>query len=91
MIKMKCNIDPIMNATKPLDASTNALSSSLSGDWDDEVKESYRKYIFQCKDVAEKITSAEARMKAECERLSSIDVDGLIASAEATCIAIDGV
>lgn len=88
---MKCNIEPIASAVKKLDSSTNKLSSSLAGDWNDEVKESYRKYISQCKENTEKIRSIESKMKSECEKLSSIDVDALVTSAESTCFAIDGV
>ena len=88
---MKCNIEPIASTVKRLDSSTNKLSSSLAGDWNDEVKESYRKYISQCKENTEKIRSIESKMKSECEKLSSIDVDALVASAESTCFAIDGV
>lgn len=88
---MKCNVEPISSTVKKLDSSTNKLSSSLAGDWNDEVKESYRKYISQCKENTEKIRNTESKMKAECEKLSRIDVDALIASAEATCFAIDGV
>ena len=88
---MKCNIDPIVNAVKKLDTSTNKLTSSLAGDWDDEVKESYRKYISQCRENVEKIRSVESKMKTECEKLSSIDVDAMISSAEVTCSAIDSI
>ena len=88
---MKCNVEPIASAVKKLDSSTNKLSSSLAGDWNDEVKESYRKYISQCKENMEKIRSTELKMKSECEKLSSIDVDALVDSAYAICYAIDGV
>ena len=88
---MKCNVEPIVSAVKKLDSSTNKLSSSLAGDWNDEVKESYRKYISQCKENIEKIRSTESKMKSECEKLSSIDVDALVDSAYAICYAIDGV
>ena len=85
---MKCNLDPIVNAAKKLDESTNKLTPSLASDWNDEVKESYRKYISHCKENVEKIRSVESKMKTECEKLSSIDVDAMISSAEATCSAI---
>lgn len=88
---MKCNIEPIASAVKRLDSSTNKLSSSLAGEWNDEVKESYRKYISQCKENMEKIRSTESKMKSECEKLSSIDVGVLVTSAESTFFAIDGV
>ena len=88
---MKCNVEPIASALKKLDSSTNKLSSSLAGEWNDEVKESYRKYISQCKENTEKIRSIESKMKSECEKLSSIDVDVLVDSAYAICYAIDGV
>lgn len=88
---MKCNIDSIVNAVKKLDASTNRLTPSLAGDWNDEVKESYRKYISQCRVNVEKIRSVESKMKTECEKLSSIDIDAMISSAEVTCSAIDSI
>ena len=88
---MKCNIDPIVTAVKKIDASTNKLTSSLAGDWNDEVKESYRKYISQCRENVEKIRSVESKMKTECEKLSSIDVDAMISFVEVTCSAIDSI
>ena len=88
---MKCNIEPIASTVKRLDSSTNKLSSSLAGDWNDEVKDSYRRYISQCKENMEKIRSTESKMKSEFEKLSSIDVDALVDSAYAICYAIDGV
>ncbi len=88
---MKCNIEPISSAIKKLDSSTNKLTSALSGDWNDEVKESYRKYNSQCKEQLEKIRGYESNMNNACEKLSSINMDELVASAESTCFAIDGV
>ena len=88
---MQCNIDSISNSIKKLTASTSALDSSLAGDWNDEVKESYRKLNSQCKEQLEKIRNCEGKMRNACEKLSAVDVDEFVASAEATCMAIDGV
>lgn len=88
---MKCNIEPIASAVKKLYLSTNQLSSSIVGDWNDEVKDSYRKYISQCNENINKIRDIELKMKLECENLSNIDVKSLVDSAESTCFAIDGV
>ena len=88
---MKCDVEPITGAAKKLESSTNELSSLIAGDWKDEVKESYQKYIFQCKENTEKIQNMESKMKAECEKLSRIDIDAIIDSAEAICFAIDEV
>lgn len=88
---MQYNIDPIIESIKKLTSSTNALASSMSGDWNDEVKESYRKLNSQCKEQLEKIRYCKTKMQNACEMLSSVDVDELVASAEAICMAIDGV
>lgn len=88
---MQCNIDPIIESIKKLTSSTNALVSSMSGDWNDEVKESYRKLNSQCKEQLEKIRNCKTKMQNACEMLSAVDVDELVASAEATCMVIDGV
>ena len=88
---MRCNIDLIANSIKKLTTSSNALDSSLAGDWNDEVKESYRKLNSQCKEQLEKIRNCEGQMRNACEKLSAVDVDEFVASAEATCMAIDGV
>ena len=50
---MQYSIDTISNSIKKLTASTSALDSSLAGDWNDEVKESYRKLNSQCKEQLE--------------------------------------
>lgn len=82
---MQCNIDTISNSIKKLTASTSALDNSLVGDWNDEVEESYRKLNSQCKEQLDNIRHYEGKMRNACEKLSAVDVDELVASAEATC------
>lgn len=86
---MKCNIDPIVNAKKELDTSTEKLSFALDDDWDDEVKESYLKFISHCREDLERIQFAVSKMKMECEKLSGIDVDAMISCAEDICSEIE--
>lgn len=88
---MKCNIEAIESAANKVSVSTNRLSSTFASDWNDEVKESYRRYISQCNEKAEKIRSIISKMKSECSKISNANVDELVNDAEATCFAIDGV
>ena len=87
---MNCNITPVTTEVKKLEAATNRLSPALASDWNDEVKESYRKYISQCKDNMSRIQTAVAKFRSECDNLSRLDVDSLIASADSLCSAIEG-
>ena len=88
---MQCNVDPITKARAELESVTNNLSSAIAGDWDDEVKDSYKNYISQCKSILQNVRSAEDRMKRECNTISSINVDAIISKAEATCQIIHNV
>ena len=88
---MQCNVDPITKARAELESATNNLNSAIAGDWDDEVKDSYKNYISQCKSILQNVRSAEDRMKRECNTINSINVDAIISKAEATCQKIHNV
>ena len=91
MNKMNCNIESIKIAVKKLDVSTNRLPSSLEGDWNDEVRDSYRRYISQCKQSMGKIRHSKSNMEAECEKINAIETSELVASAKSVSRAIDEV
>ena len=88
---MDYSIEPIKTAVKKLNISTNRLTSSIEGEWNDEVNESYRRYISQCKQNVEKIRHSESKLDAECAKLNAAKPKELIASAKSVCRAIDEV
>ena len=88
---MKCDVSAVASAAKNLDSATSNLASAIMGDWDDEVKQSYKKYISQCKTHAEKVRNMVSKMKSEGNRLATVKVDEIISSAEAVCHSIQSI
>ena len=85
---MDCNIDSITNAAMNLNLVVGGLRGALEGEWQDEVSSSYELYIEQCSGAEGRISDTVSRMKSECETLSSIDVDTIVAQAESTASSI---
>ena len=88
---MHCSIDQISRARADLESVTSNLSSAIAGDWDDEVKDSYKNYISQCKSLLANIRSAEDKMKKACSDINAINTDDIISRAHATCQKIHNV
>lgn len=88
---MNCNISELETAVNKLDQSTQTAKSSLAGEWDDEVKNSYQTYLSQCLQEMTKIKKAMTNVKSTLSRLASFDVNKMISDAEAICYKIDGV
>ncbi len=88
---MNYNTDIITSSIKDLELATSELFNSLSGEWDDEVKESYFRYISQCNEYINTIQNAYSKIRQSCEKMCNVNVDELIDSAESICLKIDEV
>lgn len=82
---MSYNISEIKSARQKIESALNKLSSALSSsDWDDEVKDSYKGYLSECKSAFEGIASAERSIESKCNELNGINVDSIINDALVT-------
>lgn len=88
---MKCDVSAVESAVKKLESSTRNLESAIMSDWDDAVKQSYKRYISQCKSEAEKARNVVSKMKSESNNLASVKLDSIINSADAVCKSIQSV
>ncbi len=87
---MNYDIRLIISSEKKVVDSTNRLLIAINGDWNDSVKESYRRYISQSKEVLDKIRQRTVKLKSTCETVERIRVDAIILSAESICSQIEG-
>ena len=85
---MDCNIDSITNAAMNLKLVVGGLRGALNGEWQDEVSDSYQVYIEQCLGAEGRISDAVSKAQSECNTLSCIDVDTLVAQAESISASI---
>lgn len=85
------DISSLSDAVNQVDDTTYLVSVSLdSNEWEDEVGESYQRYISHCIATLEDIQKTVATLESTCNDLESIDVDYLIDSAESICSQIEG-
>lgn len=69
--------------------SVGNLRSAMSGDWHDDVSESYMKYIQQCDNNLNEINSTMSVIHRNIDELAEIDADGLVDSATSICSSIE--
>ena len=79
---MTFEIKSLLIAITKLKNLTEALRRSISREWQDEVKESYLKYISQCEDLLNSVKKVADGINERCSVLSRIDVDAIIYSAQ---------
>lgn len=71
------------------DLSVGNLKSAMSGDWCDDVSESYMKYIQQCDNNLNEINATMSVIMRNIDELAEIDADGLVDSATSICSSIE--
>ena len=74
---------------KELQGATEKVTDAFKCQWDDQVKNSYRKYDQQCKEYTVELNEQVKKFKSACDAIQDIDVGELIRRVEDCCRSVE--